>query len=76
MYELKVTGMTCGSCAGSMTYALRAVDPDVELKVDIKTQTVTVKSHLEKERIISVIEETGFPVLQSKPLGSISERKK
>ena len=69
MYEIKVKGMTCGSCANSLTYALKSIDPKVELSVDIKTQLVRVKSDRSEKEISAIIEETGYPVIESKKVG-------
>lgn len=66
MYEIKVSGMTCGSCANSMTYALRSIDPKVEVSVDLKSQTVKVKSDRAQTEITALIEDAGYPVLAAK----------
>lgn len=63
MYEVKVSGMTCGSCASAIGYALKTIDPKVEVSVDLKTQTVKIKSDQEQQNITSLIEEAGYPVL-------------
>ncbi len=66
MYELKVSGMTCPSCASSLTYALRSIDPKVEVTVDITNQTVRVKSNKTQEALTSIVSEAGYPVLNAK----------
>lgn len=68
MYEVKVSGMTCGSCANSISYALKSIDPDVGVSVDLKTQTVRVKSSRGQSEITALIEEAGYPVLGAKKL--------
>lgn len=68
MYQLKVSGMTCGSCATAMRYALKSIDPEVELSVDLKRQTVDIKSKRKKEEVAAMVEETGYPVLEIKEL--------
>ncbi|MGE0762968.1 MAG: heavy-metal-associated domain-containing protein [Bdellovibrionales bacterium] len=68
MYEIKVSGMTCGSCANSMSYALKSIDPNVEVSVDLKSQTVKVKSNREQTEITALIEEAGYPVLGARKL--------
>ena len=69
MYEVKVSGMTCGSCANSIGFALKSIDPKVEVTVDLKTQTVKVKSDKEQNAITTLIEEAGYPVLGAKKVG-------
>lgn len=65
MYEVKVSGMTCGSCASSIGHVLKNLDPDVKVTVDLKTQTVRVQSEKNEKDITALIEEAGFPVLDS-----------
>lgn len=68
MYEFKVSGMTCGSCASSITHALKTIDPKVKVTVDVKSQTVQVESSKDEKDIGLLIEETGYPILASKKL--------
>ena len=66
MYEIKVSGMTCHSCASSMTHALQSIDPKAEVSVDIRSQTVRVKSSKAQAAITSMIQEAGYAVLNAK----------
>lgn len=68
MYEIKVSEMTCGSCASSIKHVLKTVDPEVEIKINLKTQTVQVQSSQPVEVINKLIEEAGFPVLESRKI--------
>ncbi len=68
MYEIKVSGMTCPSCANSIGYVLKAIDPKVEVSVDLKTQTVKVKTEKDQAQVTALIEDAGYPVLGSKKL--------
>jgi len=68
MFEIKVSEMTCSSCAGSIKYVLRKVDPTAEVKVNLKDQTVQVQSNQEESVISKLIEEAGFPVLESRKI--------
>ena len=69
MYEIKVTGMTCGSCASSLTHVLKSIDPKVKVGVDIRTQTVTVQSEKDEKQIVALIDDAGYPVISSKKIG-------
>jgi copper chaperone len=62
MYEFKVQGMTCGSCANTITYALRSIDPKVKVSADIKSQTLRVESSQDQASLSSLIEEAGYAV--------------
>lgn len=68
MYEVKVTGMTCGSCASSIRRILKRSDPDVEVSVNVEEGTVSVQSKIDQTRLAELVEEAGFPVLAVKNL--------
>ncbi len=68
MYEIQVAEMTCGSCASSIKHVLKKVDADVEVKINLKSQTVQVQSSQKEEVITKLIEEAGFPVLGSRKI--------
>lgn len=44
MLVFKVADMTCGHCASTITKALRAVDRDANVYVDVAQHLVTVES--------------------------------
>jgi copper chaperone len=62
MYELKVSGMTCGGCVRSVEKAVHLVDPIAKVVVDLPTQTVKVESAKNKDVIATAIEEAGYPI--------------
>lgn len=66
MYEVKVSEMTCGSCANSIKNVLQNADPNLELTVDLKGQLLKVQTALEENTLKKLIEETGFPVKEIK----------
>lgn len=68
MYEIKVSEMTCGGCASSIRHVLEKVDPLVDVKIDLKSQIVMVKSSQQVDAIANLIEEAGFPVLSKRVL--------
>lgn len=65
MYEFKVQGMTCRSCASAMKKSIMTLDPNVDLEVNLVTQTVKVKTVKTQSEVAVLIEEAGFPVLQA-----------
>ena len=69
MYEIKVSGMTCGGCVNSISHALKAGEPLADVEVDLEAQTVRVKSSREQNTIVALIEEAGFKVLATKKIG-------
>ncbi len=66
MYEIKVSGMTCGGCVKSVTNALKSLDSKAEVNVDLNSQKINIVSDKTKEEINSAIEEAGFTVVESK----------
>lgn len=68
MYEIKVSGMTCGGCAGSITNALKSLDSKAQINIDLNSQTVQINTTRTKEEISLAIKEAGFEVLDSKQI--------
>lgn len=68
MYEFLVSGMTCGSCVKSISNAVKSLDAEAEVNVDLKTQKVKVSSGKKQSEIQSLIEEAGYEILEAKKL--------
>lgn len=66
MYEIKVSGITCGGCVRSITNALKSLDSKANVNVELKTQLVTVVSEKSQDEIVLKIEEAGYTVLETK----------
>ena len=62
MLKLKVTGMSCGGCASSVTQAIKAVAPGAEVKVDLKSGEVAVTGTAQKSDVVAAIEDAGYDV--------------
>ena len=62
MLKLKVTGMTCGGCASSVTRAIKAIAPGTEVKVDLPSGVVAVEGTVPKEAVVAAIEDAGYDV--------------
>lgn len=61
MISLKVEGMTCGHCVGSVTRAVKQVDPHVRVQVDLAGRTVRVDgSRQPPERFAEAIADAGY----------------
>jgi copper chaperone len=58
----QVQGMSCGHCAGAVTNAVKALDPQAEVKVDLATGKVEVQSQQDAAAIARAIEEEGYKV--------------
>jgi copper chaperone len=60
MVELDVTGMTCGSCVRAVDQAVRALDPDADVQVDLATKRVRVEGRRSAEELIRALGAAGY----------------
>lgn len=61
-HTLQVQGMTCGHCERAVVHAVRQVDPEALVKVDLPTGKVTVESDHAREALAHAITEEGYTV--------------
>ncbi|WP_194725307.1 heavy-metal-associated domain-containing protein [Noviherbaspirillum malthae] len=61
MYELKVEGMTCGGCASRVTKAIRSVDSNADVNIDLKSKTVRVDTTADVAALASAVTAAGYP---------------
>lgn len=62
-YQFTVDGMTCGHCERAVVHAVREVDTDAIVKVDLATKQVSVESEKAREVIANAITEEGYKVV-------------
>jgi len=62
-YQFTVDGMTCGHCERAVVHAVREVDTDAVVKVDLATKQVSVESDKAREVIANAITEEGYKVV-------------
>jgi len=60
--SFQVQGMSCGHCVGAVTQAVKSVDPQAEVKVDLASGKVEVDSQQDHAAIARAIEEEGYKV--------------
>ena len=58
----QVAGMTCQHCVGAVTQAVKSVDPQAQVKIDLPTGKVEVQSQQDHAAIARAIEEEGYKV--------------
>ncbi|MDB5914891.1 MAG: copper chaperone [Ramlibacter sp.] len=58
----QVQGMSCGHCVGAVTQAVKSVDPQAQVKVDLASGKVEVQSQGAAAAITRAIEEEGYKV--------------
>lgn len=61
-YTFQVTGMTCGHCERAVVHAVRALDEEALVKVDLPTGQVVVESEKARDAIATAIREEGYQV--------------
>lgn len=61
MLDLTLPEMTCGGCARGVTAAIKAVDADAELQIDVASRKVKVTTKASAEAVTRAVTEAGFP---------------
>lgn len=62
MARYYVPGLTCAGCARSVTNAVKGVDADSSVNVDLATKLVTVDTLVDVGRIAKAINDAGYEV--------------
>ena len=62
MHTLVVSGMTCGGCTKAVTRAIQMQDAQATVQVDLATQRVEIESRLDREALITIVTNAGFPL--------------
>ena len=60
MLKLKVPDMTCGHCAQTVEKAVKSIDPNAQVKVDLGQKTVTVETTAQEQKISEVVRSAGY----------------
>jgi len=61
MYEFDIPDMSCGHCVGSVTKAIKSVDPDAIADVDLINRKAKVETRADPHAIGAAIEDAGYP---------------
>lgn len=62
--EIKVSGMTCGGCVRSVTNALKTLDNNASVEVNLESQNIKLQTTKSAEEVKGTIEDAGFDVIQ------------
>lgn len=66
MHNFEVSGMTCGHCTRAVTDAVRRVDPQATVDVDLPTGRVTVQGGTAPwAQVAASIADEGYPVREA-----------
>ncbi|BCM85448.1 heavy-metal-associated domain-containing protein [Methylobacterium indicum] len=57
---MKVEGMTCGGCAAAVTKAIRRLDPEAEVSVDLERGQVAVVTGAQALDIAQALGRAGY----------------
>lgn len=61
MITLNVPDMSCGHCAGVITKALKALDPQAVIGYDMHNHQVQVDTMESPGKVLQVMEQAGYP---------------
>lgn len=61
MIELTVKDMTCGHCVGAVTKALKAVDPQASVDVDLAAKRVRIETRQPRDALAEALRLAGYP---------------
>jgi copper chaperone len=64
MIELRVADMTCGSCASTITKAVKSVDPNAGVEVDVKQRLVRVEGNTDSQQLQDAIQAAGYSAVR------------
>ncbi|MFC6673422.1 heavy-metal-associated domain-containing protein [Marinobacterium aestuariivivens] len=60
MLTFNVPKMTCGHCSSTVTTAIKTLDADAKVEIDLKNQQVTIESTADAASIAAILEEAGY----------------
>jgi copper chaperone len=60
MFRYNVPDMTCGHCAQAIEKAVKSVDPQAEVAVDLTTKEITIRSEADEARLAETIRGAGY----------------
>lgn len=61
MLEFAIANLSCGHCARAVTEAVREVDPDARVDVDLGVKQVRVETTAARDRVAAALVEAGYP---------------
>jgi copper chaperone len=66
MLELNVNAMTCGHCVRAVTQAVKTVDPQAQVHVDLGAKRVSVEGRSPAAEVIRALEAAGYPAVPAR----------
>lgn len=68
MYQFKVEGLHCGSCADGLEEALKGIDSKGTIETNLDEEKIKVTTSASLEVIKRMIEEAGYPIVSAQKL--------
>ncbi|UGQ45001.1 heavy-metal-associated domain-containing protein [Massilia endophytica] len=65
MYKLEVDKMSCGHCVATVTRAVKALDSDAKVDIDLASRQVKIDTDAELDEVREAIAAAGYPVLSA-----------
>ncbi|KWT70873.1 MULTISPECIES: heavy-metal-associated domain-containing protein [unclassified Variovorax] len=61
MHEFEIQSMTCGHCASRVTQAVKGLDPQAKIEVNLPAKKVRVESAEDRASVATALAEAGYP---------------
>ena len=61
MLEFTLPDMSCGHCAATVTKAVKLVDPQAQVDIDLETKRVKIESGEGRDEFAQALTEAGYP---------------
>ena len=59
--EFDVQAMSCGHCVSAVTEAIKELDPNAKVEVNLGSKKVKVESTKERAQLVLALSEAGYP---------------
>jgi copper chaperone len=60
MIQFNIPQMSCAHCVKAVTEAVREVDPQAKVEVDLASKQVSVDSQAQRQKIVESLSEAGY----------------
>jgi copper chaperone len=61
MIEFQVPAISCGHCVRAVNEAVKEVDPQAKVDVNVETKKVNVESTADRAKLVNALTEAGYP---------------
>jgi copper chaperone len=61
MIEFQVPAISCGHCVRAVNEAVKEVDAQAKVDVNVETKKVNVQSSADRAKLVAALTEAGYP---------------